>query len=316
MLLGGVISALNYPFLTVAKSLCNKPLLIVFPFSNVSFGIARNLFDLYFRKIWPCPILTEFKPGAGGIIGTQYAKQHSLIEPTLLVASATISTINYLLHPEANLGERTYWKPVSLLYSEPLALVSTPKFASSYKGAIDLIKKNPNKFNYGSVGKGSSIHLLMLLLLKQLNLEMVHIPYKSNGLQVALMSGEIDLCFTTLEFAEAYQASGMMKILACTSERRLESYPDIPTLAEYIPNFSIDFNLGMLASENTPASQIQEVNNTINQILVNPEFQKSCNLPGLNLAKPHPPSYYGEVLNKELQFWSALIARIGKENIT
>jgi tripartite-type tricarboxylate transporter receptor subunit TctC len=194
--------------------------------------------------------------------------------------------------------------------------VSSPKFASSYKSAIGLIKKNPNKFNYGSVGKGSSVHLLMLLLMKEMNLAMVHIPYKSAGLQVALMSGEIDLCFTTLEFAKAHQASGKMKILAYTSERRLESYPDIPTLAEYIPNFSIDFNLGMMASENTPASQIQEMNNTINQILVNPEFKKSFNLPGLNLAKPHPPSYYGEILNKELQFWSGLITRIGKENIT
>jgi len=270
---------------------------MVFPFSNDLFGTARNLIDVYFRGLWPCPVVTEFKPGAGGIIGTQYAKQRSLNEPTLLLTSSTISTINYLLHPEANLGERSYWKPINLLYSEPFVLVSSSKFANNFKGAIDQIKKNPNKFNYGTVGIGSSIHLLMLLMMKQLGLEMVHIPYKSGAMPIALMSGDIDLYFTTLEFAEKYKVTARAKILASTSEYRLESYPDIPTLAEYIPNFHVNSNIGITVSGNTANSQIQEMNNAINQALVNPEFKKSFNLPGLNLAKPHPPSYYGEILN-------------------
>ncbi len=166
--------------------------------------------------------------------------------------------------------------PVSKLVNANLMLVAKPDFpAATAREAIDYIKKNPGKVNYGSVGAGGVNHLGMAWLANLNGLQMEHVPYK--GLAPALqdvVSGRIDIMFAVIGGAAPFIDSGRLKGLAVAGKARSPIAPGVPTFAEAgFPNFDASFYFGVAAPKGTPPAIVAKFARDAGAIINTEEFK-------------------------------------------
>ena len=154
-------------------------------------------------------------------------------------------------------------------------------------------KKNPNRLNYASNGNGSSAHLAAVLYESMAGVEMAHIPYK--GLAPAmtdLMSGQVQLMFSSLVAIVPHIKAGKLRALAVTGTKRSSLLPDIPTLAESgLPSYEAGSWYGLLAPAGTPTEIIQKLNQESVKALREANVREALNKEGADVAGGTPDDF-------------------------
>ena len=119
---------------------------------------------------------------------------------------------------------------------------------------IALAKANPGKFNYGSSGAGTTIHLAGEMLKSMAKIDIVHVPYKSAGLAMAdMLGGQVHMMFAPVLVLQPMVKAGKLRALGVTSPQRSTFAPEIPTIAEGgLPGFEVSGWYGLLAPAGTP----------------------------------------------------------------
>ena len=158
------------------------------------------------------------------------------------------------------------------------------KTALPFKNMQELIghaKANPGKLNYASSGNGSIQHIAAEMLQQQTGTEMTHVPYKGAAPAVQdLLGGNVDMFITTPASVVSQIKAGKMKALAVTSDKRLPSLPEVPTVAEAgLPQFKLDSWFALYAPAGTPADVVQTLNQAVSKILQQPEVKKRPRTP-------------------------------------
>lgn len=222
-------------------------------------------------------IVIENRPGAGGNIGTRFVTRAAPDGYTL------VYTINGPLVTAPTLYKKTLGYdpfddllPVSLIGTSPNVLtVPANSPAQDVPAFVQTIKSQPGRWNYGSVGAGSSAHLAMEMFKQQADIELMHVPYAGfSQVITAIIGGDVHAGFMVPAIAMPQVRAGKARALAVTSLEPSDTLPGVPTMAaQGFPGFeSISWN-AILAPKGTPPEIIDTLNQHIGAALKDPKIQ-------------------------------------------
>ena len=294
----------------LAQDYPNRPLTVVVAFS------AGGNNDLRARQL-AAPVgaalgqtvITENKPGASGNIGHDFVARATPDGYTLGIGAMGPLTVNPSLFPKMTFDPARDLVPVVLIERAPLVLVT--RADKPFKSVADVIgsaKAKPGSLTVGNAGLGGAHHLSAELLEDAAKIQVVAVPYKGGGpAATALLSGEIDMMFEQTYAALPSIQAGKIRALAVTSEKRLPSLPDVPTMTELgYPQVTVSNWLGVVAPKGTPQAVIKRVNEAYNKALALPDIREKIAGPG-NVVGGGTPEEFGKFIAAETQRWSALI---------
>ena len=220
------------------------------------------------------PFVVENRPGAGGNIGAEVVFAAEGDGYTLLASSPSPLAINGWLYKKLNFDPAGF-EPVAMMSRIPNVLVVRPGFpAKTVQEFVAYAKANPDKLNYGSQGIGTASHLTGELFMTLTGTRLIHVPYKGNtsGVLTDVIAGHVDLSFIQFSAVHELQQSGKLHVLAVATDKRLESLPDVPTMAEAgLPEVVSETWNAISAPPKTPAPIVGKLNAAINEALREPD---------------------------------------------
>lgn len=254
------------------------------------------------------PLVIDNKGGAGGSVGTELAAKAPSDGYTVLMTLSS-HTINPKLYTKLAYDVERDFIPVSLAAMIPQIVVAHPSVpAGNIQELIALLKANPGKFNYASVGIGSPGHIAGELFKLKTGVQMTHVPYKGGGPAVTdTIGGQVQLLFVSMPAAWQHVKSGRLKALAVTSAKRSIAAPDLPTIAEQgVPEVVVDSWYGLLVPAKTPAPIVAKLNAAMVKVLQTPEVREKLLAQGAEAAS-NSPAEFDALIRDELKKWDYVI---------
>lgn len=295
-------AASNYP---------NKTIRIVVPFTpGGSTDILARAIGIELGKAWGQSVIVENIAGAGGSIGADKVAKSAGDGYTLLMGHIGTLAVNPSLYPDLPYQPLRDFAPVAWVARVPNVLVVHPSVsAKNVKEFIALAKSKPGQLNYGSGGNGSAANLATEYLKVQTNISLLHIPYRGTAPAVTdLLGGQIQVLFTGAPAVIGQIKSGQLRALGVSSPQRLDSMPDVPTIAESgYKNFEADQWYGVVAPKGTPPEIVAKLNAQINRALQSPELKNRLNNEGA-VATPSTPEVFGKLIQTEIARWKPVIS--------
>lgn len=310
---GAVLGLAAAPAAWAQSDWPSRPIRLVVPFPPGSSPdtLARMIAQPLSKALGQA-VVVDNKAGAGGNIGTGmvahaapdgYTVLYTINGP-LVTAPALYSKLSY--DPVKDLA------PVSLIGTSPNVLVVEPSLkVDSVQAFEDLVKNQPGKLNYGSVGAGSSAHLAMELFKGRQGLDILHVPYAGFPQVItAILGNQVQAGFMVPAIAMPQVRDGRVKALAVTSLKRSPALPDLPTMAEQgSPGFeSISWN-AVLVPAGTPQPIVDRLNAEIVKILRTDEAKASLTAQYFTPAGS-TPAELAALMKKETQTLGAVIKRL------
>jgi tripartite-type tricarboxylate transporter receptor subunit TctC len=222
------------------------------------------------------PFVVENRSGAGGNLGTEVVAAAQPDGYTLLAAGPGPLTTSRVLYKNLNF-DPTAFEPLAIMTSIPNALaVRSDLPMNSVQELIAYAKANPEKLNYGSQGVGTTPHLTAELFARLTGTKLTHVPYRGTAQAVNdLIAEHVDMLFFQLDSVKEHYQTKKIKMLAVTTEQRVPSVPEVPTMIEAgVPGFRSDTWNVLAAPPKTPASIVAKLNRAINEILKKPETEE------------------------------------------
>jgi tripartite-type tricarboxylate transporter receptor subunit TctC len=248
-------------FAQAAKNYPDRPVRVIVGYSPG--GLPDTVARLVTAKLgerWGHQVVVDNRPGANGIVGADVVAKAAPDGYTLLLTDDSTTAINPYLYSTLPYRPEDF-VAVSLSARAPLFLAAHPSFpANTLQEMIALVKSKPGQYSYGSSGIGSTHHLCMEFLKSSLGLDITHVPYKGTGQSVpALIAGQVPMVFSAYPSLAAYAKDGRVKLLAVNSLKRSNLAPNIPAIAETIPEFDFAPSIGILAPAATPKEIIVKI---------------------------------------------------------
>ena len=190
----------------------------------------------------------------------------------------------------------------------PMLVVTSDFPVKTLREFVDLVKANPNKYNYGSWGVGSGGHLAMEALKMQAGIKLNHVPYKTIPLILNdLIGGQINIGFVDSTTSLVHIRSGKLRPLVCSGTRRGPALPDLPTMTEAGYKFDVDAWFAMFAPAGTPMPIVRRLNEEINRILLLPDMR--ARFTALNMPEPPVKSVdqFAQTVRDDIVAWGAVI---------
>ncbi|WP_198299203.1 Bug family tripartite tricarboxylate transporter substrate binding protein [Bordetella genomosp. 13] len=252
--------------------------------------------------------VVENKGGANGNIGMQAVAAAKADGYTVLYNTSSIA-LSPNLYGKLAFDPAKDFTAVSSTAVIPLVLLTHPSIpAKDVAGFVDYAKRAPGKLSYGSAGAGNVTHLGAVLLLRELGLEAVHVPYRGSAPAMTdLIGGQVQFMTNTLNDSLGFIREGKLKALAVTSKARSDQLPDVPTVAETLkPGFEIGAWQGVVVPAGTPQPIVDKLNAEIRRALQSPEMLKQLKAQG---AQPlgSSPKEYADYIRAETQRWGEIV---------
>jgi tripartite-type tricarboxylate transporter receptor subunit TctC len=287
-------------------------LIVPFPAGGATDIIARLVAERM-SAAWGHPVIVEDVAGAAGATGTALAAKATPDGYTLLVATGTTTTL--LPHLRSNLPYQPMrdFSAVSLICSFPNLLVVRPGIpAKTVQELIDLVRANPGKYSYASSGYGASPHLSAEWFKLLTKTDILHVPFTGSApAQPALLGGHVDMMFDTMPTVWPLVQEGKLRALGVTTAERVPYAPDIPAIAETLPDYDVTSWLGIVVPTGTPAQVRSKIAEPLRQMVQDPVIvQKLRNL-GAVTAKPNTPEEFAVAMKKDYDKWERVIRSTG-----
>jgi tripartite-type tricarboxylate transporter receptor subunit TctC len=285
----------------------SRPVTIIVP--NVAGGaidILARVLQQQLQLLWSQPVLVEYKPGAGTVVGTDYVAKARPDGHTLCLV-ATPHVINPALR-QLPYDTQKDLAGITVLGVSNVLISANPNFpANTLKEAIALIRKNPGKFSYASPGSGSSMHLAMELLKQRAGLDILHVPFKGSGpAYPEVMAGRIELLVDPLFSCLSFVRAGKLNALALTGDKRSALAPEIETVAETVPGFNVLSMFALVVAAGTPREVVHKIYGDVRIALQKPEtIRKMADL-GMEPVSVTPEQFDAQI-KSDIERWTALV---------
>jgi len=313
--LGAVLLAAACGFTNAyAQKYPERPVTLVIPFppgaSTDAFGriIAQRMaLDLKQQ------VVVVNRDGAAGVIGTNYVARATPDGYTLLWGTSSGLTIMPALKKKLPYHAQRDFAPISLGAKVSWVLAVHPSVpVDSVKSLVALAKKHPGKLNFASAGTGGAPHLAGELFKSMAGIDVVHIPYRGTALfAVDLVAGQVDYGFASPLTTLPFTRTGRLKALAVTATKRLEVYPDVPTMGEAgYPTFELTQWYAMLAPARTPPEIIAVLNASIRKALADPEVIRRLRNDG-GIPAPTSAAELADFISAETESYVKVIEKAG-----
>jgi tripartite-type tricarboxylate transporter receptor subunit TctC len=262
---------------TAAQDWPTKPVKIVVPFGPGSTPdiVARLIADHLQQKLGQ-PFVIENKPGASGNTGTDAVAKAPPDGSTIGVSIGGPLAINTLLFSKLPYEPAKDLAPITQLVSMPSALAVNAKLnVNTVAELVALLKREPGKYNFASIGNGSLSHLAMEAVALKSGAKLVHVPYPgSPAAMTAILRGDVQMGCLPAIAVTPHTASGTVKILAVSTAKRSPYLPDVPTLKESGIDVEADAWMGMIAPARTPAAIIATIQREVAEALRQPSIRE------------------------------------------
>ena len=288
-----------------AQSYPAKPVRLILPFppGGPSDILGRALSQKLGEQLGQ-PVLSDNRPGAGGNLGMEVAAKSPPDGYAIVLASPTVA-ISPSLYKRLNCDGKKDFAPISMVASIPnIVVVHLSVPAKTLKELIQLARRNPGKLNFGTSGAGSTTHLSVEILKNLAQLDMVHVPYKGQGLAlVGLLSGQVDLAIMAVPSALGMVQAGKVRPLAVLSAQRVPSVPNVPTSKEAgVDDFEVSVWFGILAPAATPREIIARLNAELHKALAAPDLRERLAANGIEPVTGTPEQLSGFIRSETLRY--------------
>ncbi len=294
---------------SLAQSYAARSIKLIVPFPpGGSTDVVARLLAQRLGDALKQPVVVENKPGVGSVLGTDFVAKAAPDGYTLLVAANSSIAPGPLMRSNMPYDPIRDFVHMAMIGSFPNGfMVRADHPAKTMQEFLALARAKPGSINYASAGIGTSGFLSGELLKQTAQINMVHIPYKGSGPAITdLLGGQLDALFEGLVTATGYAKSGKLRLLAVTSERRVKSFPDVPTLSEVVPGVTGAAWFGISAPAKTPAAITERLQAEILAVLQSPDMQTRLTDLGMT------PLAYGALeylsfINNENRKWAPVI---------
>jgi tripartite-type tricarboxylate transporter receptor subunit TctC len=286
-----------------------KPVRIVVPFGAGSTPdvVARLIAD-HLQKKFDLPFVIDNKPGANGNIGTDAVAKAAPDGATIGVSIGGPLAINTLLFSKLPYDPKTDIAPITQLITQPSALaVNSSVMVNNVQELVALLKREPGKYNFGSIGNGSLSHLAMEAIALAAGAKMVHIPYASSpAAMTAIIRGDVQMGCLPAISVTPHAASGAVKILAVSTAKRSPYLPQIPTLKEAGIDVEADAWMGMIAPGHTPEAVVAKIQREVVEAIGTAAVREKL---AAQLMEPvgSSPSEFRARIDGEIDRWGPVI---------
>lgn len=280
---------LGTPWLALAEGYPTKPIQLIVPFPPggavdiVGRTISKKLGDRLGQ-----PIVIENKAGAGTVVGAAFVANAPADGYTLLISSGSTFTVNPALNAKLPYDPVKSYEPIGMVARVPLILLANREVpVGNLKQLIGAVQRAPDKFSYGSFGKGTTGHFAAELTWSAAGIKVMHVPYRGSAPAMSdLMGGQIPFTIDTVAAALPQLKAGKIKAIAVTGATRATQLPDVPTVAESgFPGFSADSWLAVVAPRGLPAEAKAKLHKALADTLADAEVRSKLIAAGLE------PSY-------------------------
>jgi tripartite-type tricarboxylate transporter receptor subunit TctC len=258
-----------------AQAYPSRPItLVVFlPAGTVPDLVARIIGDALSQRLGQ-PVIIENRPGAGGNLALQAVARAPADGQTLLLL-ASPHAINVSLYPNNPVSLTKDIVPIASLNHDTFILLVNPSFpVKTVAEFIAYAKANPGKINMSSNGTGNLTHLAGELFKIAAGIDTLHVPYRGSPASLAaLTAGDVQALFDTAGTALPLVQSGKIRALGVSSTQRIRMLPDVPTIGETVPGYTVTGWLGIGAPKDTPAEIVQRLNREIAAVLNDPPIK-------------------------------------------
>jgi len=300
------------PLAASAQAFPSKAVTLIVPNQpGGAIDILARLLEKGLNETWHQPVIVQYKPGAGTVMGTDFVAKSPPDGHTIGLV-ITGHMINPSLRKNMPFDTTKDLSGVSLLAISPILISATNKLpASNVQELIALAKKEPGKLTYASPGSGSSMHLGGELLKSEAGIDMVHAPYKgSGGAYPDVIAGRVQLLIDPLFSSLPHVKAGLMKPIAIMSPKRSAIAPNIPTVAEALPGFDVQSIFGAVVPSATPRDVVNKISADMAKVLQSAEVKQRMAEIGL-APVGNKPEEFDAFIRAEIPKWAKVVKASG-----
>ncbi|ARP96336.1 tripartite tricarboxylate transporter substrate binding protein BugE [Bordetella genomosp. 13] len=278
----------------------DRPIRVIVPFApGGSTDIIARLVTTRMSQELGQPMVVENKGGAGGAIGAAEAAKAAPDGYTLSIATVSTMAVNPACRPnDLPYDPIKDFQPVTNFANTANVVAVNPKFpAKDFKEFLEVLKKNPNKYSYGSSGTCGVLHLMGESFRMATGTDIVHVPYKGSGPAIAdAVGGQIELIFDNLPSSMPQIQAGKLRAMAIAWPERIGSIKDVPTFADVgLPVLNQPVWYGLLAPKGTPMDVVNKLRDAAVVALKDPKVVKMLDEQGSAPSGNTPEEFAKEI---------------------
>ena len=299
LLFVGTVQAQDYP---------KGPVKLVVPFTpGGPTDVIARLMSQKLEGLWSQPVVVDYKPGAGTVVGIAHVAQSAPDGQTIGIVVSSY-TINPVLRRQMPYDTLNDLRGVSMLTTFAVAIVANPSVPfDDLKGLVAYAKQNPGKLSFATPGPGGTTHLAVELLKSIAGIDMVHVPYKGSAPgQVDVVAGRVPLMSDPLFSAMPFVRAGKLKVIAVTTEQRVPGFDQFPTVAETYPGFDVRAYLGFVVPKKTPTPIVNAIQAASAKALQMPDLRKKIEDLG-NTPVGSTPEEFDRFIAADMKKWAKVI---------
>jgi tripartite-type tricarboxylate transporter receptor subunit TctC len=312
VLIAGAILVLTSSTPSRAQDWPSRPVRMIIPYGpgGITDVIARLVADR-FAKAFGQPFVVDNRGGAGGAIGTEAAVRAPKDGYTIYLAGGAPLTVVPQIQKVSYDPVRDLM-PAGMITNNPMAFTVHPDLpVKSLRAFFDYVRAHPGKVNYSVGGNGSSSQLAPALLAARERLDMLAVPYQSMPPAIsALLSGTVQMFFGNISDSIEQVRSGKFRLLALSSEKRSLQFPDVPTVAETVPGFTMIGWHGVFAPAGTPRPIVERLSGTLRMLSRDAEYTKILGNVGID-AIYGPPKDLAQAIQSDIVLYKTALEAAG-----
>ncbi len=259
-------------------------------------------------RMFKQPFVMDYKPGAGAALAAEITAKAPADGYTFHITDSGPMTI---LPHMRKLGydPMSSFTPISMVGGGGVVVVVLPSSkATDMKSLVELAKKDPKNWSYGTSGVGGVGHLAGEQFKAAAKLDIGHIPYKGGSPAITeLLGGHVPVLFSSLGSAASHIQSGKLRALADSSNKRSSMFPDVPTMAEAgFPGFDASIWFGIVGPAGLPKDVMDKWVPAMASVLKDPEVIAAIKREGYD-PMPMTPQQTTERIKSDFELWGKTV---------
>jgi tripartite-type tricarboxylate transporter receptor subunit TctC len=250
------------------------------------------------------------RPGGAGALGYTEGAQ---AKPDGYILTAAVTPLTILPHQVKTAFTYKNFEPILNVVDDPSMFLGRPDAPwKSLKEFLDYAKKNPDMITVGNSGAGGGVHLVALAFERAAGVKFNHIPFAGGSQSVvALLGGHLNAVSVSPPEGISQVQAGKLKIIALFAKKRLEMFPDIPTVSEQGIPFVMGMWRGLAAPQGTPPEVIKKLHDAFKMGMEDPVLIKNAKDMAVNLSYLGPQDF-GKLMVHDHDFYGKLVKEIKK----
>jgi tripartite-type tricarboxylate transporter receptor subunit TctC len=251
-------------------------------------------------------LVIENRPGAGTIIGTEAVAHAAPDGSTLLITAPYLVIAPHLR--KVSFDPLTAFEPICHLVSSPGVIVLNS--SSPYRTLADFLeaaRARPGELTFAAVGPGTVQHIGFEMLKRAANVNLTFVPYPGGAPAItALLGGHVTAVLAEYAPLAEHIKAGRLRAIASTTDKRIDSLPELPTVGESYNDYVVDFWWGLFAPAKTPTETVSRYADWFTAAMRVPEVETKLNAQGF-VSVGSCGTHFAELLRKQYDYYGRVI---------